>query len=185
MLLAIDPSSTCVGYAILRGIGPRDLVDAGRLRPNVPRLEPAPIEDPMRAWFRRPGLKAARRIRQLCSDLSLLLAEWRGQIDRAVIEVPSGLIGTGAKRGGRGSLTTYGMAAGALWQRLLLDEDAPQWVYLITEREWTRAAPSKWKRPAAAKALHENYAMEADDGADVADAILIGRWFGERFHGLA
>jgi hypothetical protein len=175
LLLAIDPASHVTGYAVLGGLESRDLVDAGLLRASEA------IHQGTDAWLCQPELKACRRILSLASELQTLLAEYAGRIFAAAIEIPSGKAGTAAKHGARGSLTTYGLAAGYLWAELAkaagLKPQARLPVYPITERQWTVDAPAKHLRRAAMRLVYGGrFNAAADDGVDATDAVMIGRW---------
>ena len=169
-ILALDPGSSVIGYAVMDGPTPAELVEAGLLRPAGWRGSP-------------PELAAWRRIRSLAAHVAVLVDEWFSPPDRhahrIVIEIPSGLIRTGARRGARGSLTTYGLAAGYIAATCHRGR-VP--VVAVTEREWTAGQGDKRARQLAIASLYgRTYHAARDPGADAADAIGLGRWWFARF----
>jgi len=179
-IMAIDPSSTCTGYAVLAGLAPQDLLDAGRIVGSSGVSACAWVSPAARDWYGRVELAACVRVASMMRDLSDVLSEWRPET--IVVEVPSGKIGTGAKRGARGSLTTYGLAAGAIWEWSRRAIPAGR-VLAVTERMWTRSAGSKRRRQLMVRAIYANrYDRSRDPGGDVADAVGLGRWFLEVGH---
>lgn len=172
-LLSLDPSSSAVGFAVLRGIEPADLVDAGLLRPSMARGALGELPDWLHHHLRQRELHATWRILSLVRD-ALELAD-EHQPDQIVIEIPSGLYGAGAKQGAKGSLTTYGLAAGAMFGAL--NHARPLTVAPVTERQWTRWRKGKVQHQATVAALYRQYQADADPGADVSDAIGLGRWW--------
>jgi len=173
-LLAVDPSSKCVGYAVMTGMEPGELVDGGCLTPSVDRgLLPAyPNWLGVQAHLQGVELMHWRRIMSLGVELMRVIDE--AKPDAIVIEIPSGKFGTGAKHGGRGSLTTYGLAAGML-SGICRRHGVP--VIPVTERQWTAGQGNKRKRQAVIAAYYRRYVCNKDPGADVADAIGLGRWW--------
>jgi hypothetical protein len=178
-VLAIDPSSTCTGFAVLTGLGPADLVEVGLIRPSLSKAAQAAAEpgEVVRAWNSRKELTALRRVLSVVRDVEEVVAEVAagGELS-VVVEIPSGLTGTGAKKGARGSLTTYGLAAGMVYQaaRAAL----PGQVFGVTERQWTAGAGSKEKRARSVVGLYAGrYRVADDEGLDGADAIGLGRWW--------
>lgn len=162
-ILALDPSSTCTGYAVLDFSG--RLIEGGILRPTSARLDPA------------------TRISQMCADLRALLNLTRPKA--IVIEWTSGHVG-GRRHHGHGSgLAIYGVALGSLWQT------AVGWaqglgieVIRILENTWTRGIP-KVERSARVRMLYPSYNPAADPGGDLADAVGIAVFYLElRRHGL-
>jgi Holliday junction resolvasome RuvABC endonuclease subunit len=166
IVIGIDPSSTIVGYAVFRAMvttGEIMLVDAGRLRPSgeFPVNMPASL----REWLSTPEMLAYRRLWSLREEVQDLLVEYLPERvpGRIVVEVPSGKIGTGARKGARGSLTIYGMAAG---------------VVPVTERQWTAGQGSKGRRQMGMAALYRGrYEPKTDPGGDASDAMGIARWW--------
>jgi hypothetical protein len=163
-VLGIDPSSTRTGYAILTGLEPADLLEAGY-------LTPARTKD-----------TANQRIDAMVADLETLLKEQEPVIDVVVIEASSGKVGKRHKGGGAG-LAIYGQAIGEL-RRAVLAIMPPEYsggrgrVVMVPENEWTRSRP-KGERNAGIAAIYPAYAAEVchDTGGDVGDAIGIARWW--------
>lgn len=158
MILALDPSSTRTGYALLSRGG--QLGEAGLLKP-------AKTADP-----------AACRIETMCQDLRELL-ETAGPAT-VVIEWTSGKI---ARRGrGRGingaGLAIYGIAVGALWREVCnyCSQDRQRRCQLIAENIWT-AGTAKAKRQAMIARRFARYDPASDPGGDVADAIGLGCYY--------
>jgi len=160
-LLALDPSSTRTGYALVTGPTPADILEAGYFTPK-PQSAP-PYE----------------RIAQMAQDLRELLDEVGP--DRVLIEMPSGKIHAGNRRSGGAGQSIYGAAAGALWQCARDHAGCP--VETIDPNTWTRGRPKK-QRVAELARLCPAYAAQArsDGGGDVGDAILLG-WWSERMMG--
>lgn len=162
-VVTIDPSSTAVGWARFTGTGHKfTVVEAGVLRPE------------------RSGRGAIWRVQSLLKQFRNLVFEWASSI-HYVIEVPSGKVGTGQRRGAASSLAIYGFAAGAIWGACVFFEDG---VEAITERQWTRGMP-KGKRTALLRLWCPFYDAQAsiDPGGDMADAIGIG-FYWERMQNI-
>jgi hypothetical protein len=159
MIVALDPSSVVIGWAVLRP--PEELCEAGLIQPA--KHSQSPID----------------RIRSMLADLRELLGTIQGPevpID-IVIEVTSGKVNA-HRHGGRGAgLAVYGMAVGAAWQVCEDWAAAHQArVHAIPENQWARRVP-KWKRSAAIASLFPRYDPAADPGGDMADAIGLACWF--------
>jgi hypothetical protein len=155
VILSIDPSSTCVGYAMFDESG--TLLGSGRLMPD------------------KKNDVAMDRIAGLVSELSALWHEHRPR--HCVIEVTSGKV---ARRlGGCGAgLATYGMAVGACWQ-MLRSLVGPQNVTAVYENEWTRGVP-KSQRLQLLRIIFPGYDPATDPGGDAGDAIMLGEWWFEQ-----
>lgn len=158
ILLAIDPSTTRTGYALMTSAV--DVIDAGYLKPKR-------AKDP-----------AFVRLDDMIEDLTdIALPAEAGQVmpTHGVIEVPSGKPGVGSRAGARASLAIYGFAAGAMWQCLQCKLTTRR----IDEIEWTHGVP-KAKRQMIVSAMFPAYraVIALDTGGDVADAIGVGQyWF--------
>lgn len=151
-IIALDPSSTAIGYAVLRRID-GGIIDAGLITPD-----------------KKTDLPLVR-IRAMLEELTLLICEAEPQA--AVIEVTSGKVGKRHKGKGAG-LAVYGMAVGAVWQlccNVEFLEVAP-----VLENDWTDGA-GKSKRLSLLSATEPKYKRERDPGGDVGDAIGLGRWW--------
>lgn len=155
-ILALDPSSTVLGWAAMRG---PELVDAGAVRA-------------MR------GAPSLARIDELADRACRLLIRFDPEV--VVVEVPSGVAGRGSTAGATGHLAIYGMAVGAirasvrhmLWR---LPGGPHRAVIAVDECDWTRGRP-KGRRAAITRMEHPGLDWDADGGHDMADAIGIGRW---------
>lgn len=163
LILALDPSTTRTGYAVMSAAD--KIVDAGYLAP------------------RRTRDDVEARIDAMVDGLAELCEEhWPRSI---IIEVPSGRPGAGSKAGAQGRLAIYGMAVGELRRaaKELVDwhARAPRGepgVVSVNEREWTRGR-TKVQRQALIAQQFKAYAQHVarDRGGDVADAIGIGQWW--------
>lgn len=157
-ILAIDPSSSMTGYAVLNE--QERLLEAGLLKPNKQRDPPA------------------ERIAAMCGDLWTLLDHTEPAA--VVIEWTSGHVGQKRHQGGGAGLSVYGIAIGAIWQT------AVHWaashpkrktrIELINENDWTGGKP-KPERTGMIARLYPQYELASDPGGDVADAIGLGRWW--------
>lgn len=163
LILAIDPSSTRTGFAVLNA---RDgtLVDAGAITPS----------------HRRDNEQ------QRCSDQVSALRDLLDGLPKKrdtvniVIEVPSGHVrGDLRRRGAGGSLMIYALAVGEL-RRACADwcHDVGAELHCVRENEWTHGQRKATRRRALALTEPRYRAVAAQDrGADVADAIELGRWW--------
>lgn len=157
-ILALDPSSTLTGWAVVHRSG--RLIEAGLLRPES------------------RGDRSWERVCALCDSLHELL----GQISPGtiIIEWTKGKVGQ-RRHGGLGAgLAVYGCGVGAqaavarIWARsqpgVLVDA--------VLENDWTRSVP-KTDRIAAIAATYPAYAAQAaeDEGGDIADAIGLAAWW--------
>lgn len=155
-LLAVDPSSTRTGYAVMPSYS--KILEAGCL---MPKSRDAAID----------------RVRSQCDDLAGLVADYK--VTGAVIEITSGRPGTGSRRGARATLGVYGMAVGAmvceLWHLL-----GRARVTEVDEQTWTHCLPKEQRRRSIAMQF-PHYAKEVfagkDRGGDVSDAIGLGLWY--------
>ncbi len=156
MILALDPSSTCIGYAIFacRANFESLLGDAGLI--TTPQKPSAYV-----------------RMVKLADDVFDLIREFNGPPMTIVVEVPSGHVNHGRHKGSGAGLSVYGMAVGYLLGRLAsLDVD----VRIILENDWTRGIP-KGERQASVAARYASYDPAKDPGGDVSDAIGLGEWW--------
>lgn len=148
-LLSIDPSITCIGYALFGG--PGELFECGLIRPQSRK---APVSERCYELF----LEITEMVRELAPE-------------RIVVEVPTGHVSRG--RPGAG-LTTYGMAVGAVWCAARLAMVRPD-LAAYDERTWTRSR-TKRSRIARIAAAWPQYRAADDPGGDVADAIGLGEY---------
>lgn len=151
MLLAIDPSSTCTGFAVLTG--PEVLVEAGRLTPG------------------RQTAPAIIRIATMREELIHLIIEKTP--NQIIIEIPSAHVSGRIRMPKQGKgMGVYGMAAGVLWATAVsLCQTAT-----VDERTWT-GCRKKEVRAREIAAIFPAYRKIKDPGLNIADAIGIGRWW--------
>ena len=177
-VLALDPSSTCTGWAVLDGLERDELIDGGLIKPSASKFldkaAPEAKHDDLLKWYSQGPLASSRRMIETLGDVLPLFDEYKP--DRVAVEVPSGKAGTGSKWGAKGSLTTYGMAAGAVWAYCLAIQ--PGKTVAINERMWTVGQTSKQGRAYTHESLYPGrYRANIDPGGDLSDAIGIGRWY--------
>ena len=153
MILALDPSSVTIGYALMSG--PNVLREGGKLNPQKTRLA------------------SLIRIEQLAADLVALIKD--SKPETIVIEITSGKVAKRHGSGGGAGLGVYGMAVG-YFLRTCQERLPARWVVAVEENTWTEGVPKK-KRTQAIASIFRNYKPETDVGGDVADAIGLGRWW--------
>jgi len=160
-IVSLDPSSTVVGYAVMRTDG--RLVQAGPITP----------EDKKAGSF--------ERVQSLGDDIWSLLE--RHQPDIILIEWTVGKVGQRRHQGGGAGLSVYGCGVG--WIGCVCNTwiSAGTWCALqmprliaILENDWTRGVP-KEDRQAAVFAAYPQYDPAEDPGGDVADAIDMALWW--------
>lgn len=156
-LLALDPSSTRIGWAVFSGAA---VLAAGFTRPA--RTRDGYVE----------------RVVAMVDDLVYIVD---ANLPRhVVIEVPSGRFGTGARNGASSVLALYGFAAGAVWMRMrCLSLLSRMNVHVVNESEWTRSKP-KAQRARVAQLTYPHLDWSRDTGMDMADAVGIGLWWLDR-----
>ena len=155
-VLALDPSSTIVGYAALRR--------------NASLIEAGVITPPSRAEV------SYDRVMSMCDDLEQLLE--RIQPSVVLVEWTRGKVGQ-RRHGGLGAgLAVYGTGVGAIGRTAALyARGRPDCeVVYVLENDWTRGVP-KDARQAALRSLVPEYAAVDDPGGDIADAIGLARWW--------
>lgn len=162
MVLCLDPSSTCIGWATFPEPTPSNADPKperfGKIASNKPR-----------AWD--------RMILQTRQVFDLIETDCRV----VVIEIPDGKVhGRMKSRSGGAGLSVYGMAVGYLIGKLTADPFVE--LHPITQTQWTnrpgvRVVQSKEQRQAWVALRHKNYNPAKDDGGDVADAISLGEWW--------
>jgi hypothetical protein len=164
LILTLDPSSTCLGWAKMR-LGEMYL-GSGRIVPHVQKP--------------RKGYEAYARIDSICAQLFHLLNHVQPSI--IVMEVTSG------NRAGRlgqnvSHLGIYGVAVGAVWREVKEWSEyfthrhrIPCTVDLVLENEWTRRQP-KADRILTATAMFPQYRAADDEGGDEADALMLNVWW--------
>lgn len=174
-ILGLDPSSKCTGYAVLNGLEPHDLVEAGRLKPSRAKA----VVEHMPAWqaahYRENVRANAYGVLSMIPDLAGVIREHAPT--RIIIEIPSGQAGSGMKKGAApGSLGVMGMAQGAMYGWLLAR--FPALLCPVDERYWTRAVghTKKEDRQYKADTMYSGYDAAQDPGADASDAIWLARY---------
>lgn len=163
IILALDASSSAIGYAAMRPSGRyEDRVRSGVIR--APKAWP---------W--------SLRIRSMADQVSDVLA-WalEHNVEAVLLEVP-GTVQTMRKDGGRSGNMRYAMAVGAVLLRCwdLLPTTVPT---ITVEAElWTRLGGHhgvrKDRRVAQLEAVDASYNASADPGGDEADAIMLATWW--------
>lgn len=155
ILLSLDPSSTCTGYAVFDWRAMR-LIEAGRLRPIQSKSSEA-------------------RIDQMLNDLDVLFAECKPSV--VVIEVPTGR--QYSRKGRQSSLAVWGFAAGAVWASVRgWAKVSDCTICQVSNVEWTRGR-SKESRIRRAS-MYGEYDSAKDGGGDAADAICLAEWWNRR-----
>lgn len=155
ILLAIDPSSTKTGYAVM--VDRVTLLDAGFLKPGKTRNP------------------AIMRIKEMIEQLVEVLDEW--QPGKVLIESPSAHVNIGRHHGAGAGLAVYGFAAGAIWAACCARVDTKA----IDAQLWTCGVPKLKRQKNICMAFPQQYNPEKDRGGDIADAIgLACWWFGRQ-----
>ncbi len=154
IIVALDPSSTIVGYAAMTPYG--ILIEAGLI---TPADQSAGSYD---------------RINSLCLQVRRLL----GQIRPAycLIEWTKGKVGKRHHGLGAG-LAVYGCGVGAVAAtcRQWAEGQGAQ-VHAIIENDWTRGVPKRVRQLAIASE-YTAYRIGQDPGGDAADAIGLACWW--------
>jgi Holliday junction resolvasome RuvABC endonuclease subunit len=183
-VLALDSASRVCGYAVLTGLAPADLVDAGLLKASTAKRVTADCPGWLQTHLRRPELQAVHRCLSLADDAIALVEEHAPT--RIVCEIPSGKAGKGSKaQTSGGALATLGLAGGMVYQAIR--GRWPQLTAPVTERQWAhsglgggRGSKSRGQADVAALYGFVGYDPARDPGADVADAIALARWWIQR-----
>lgn len=156
MLLAIDPSMTMTGYAVLDG--PRRIVEAGVFRPR--------------------GKGQVTRLASMMLDARSLFVVH--DVQDVVVELP-GTYHIAAKQGRRSAvnLPWYGVAVGSFLFGIM------DHAHGVSVSQWAAKFPKgdrdKANRVALVKSLFPGVELGAKSVAgNVADAILMGVWWLER-----
>jgi hypothetical protein len=156
-VLALDPSSTCVGYALLAG--DKTLLAAGVIKPD------------------KASAPSYERICSLRRDLRTLLDEL--EPDTILVEWTKGKVGHRRHLGQGAGLAVYGAGVGAIaaeadnWGQR---RQPPVPVVAVLENDWTRGVPKDVRRKVIEQ-QYTQYKSAMDPGGDMADAIgLAGFW---------
>lgn len=185
----MDPGTKRTGYAVIDGLDAADLVDVGVETYSAEWLR-AEVGELIRAGhpglarlIRTADLAAWVRMQVIAADVIELIAEHAP--DAIAIEVPDGRAGTGSRHGAKGSLTSYGMAAGWLSgvASMIVAQGAgrPRWcpsmIVPVPVRPWTRGGGDKASRIAAIAAMYPSEQWsKLDKGGDARDAIGVARF---------
>jgi len=155
MILGLDPSSTRTGYAVVLFGGATKVIDAGYLRGRT---------------------KDEAKTRIMAMRLSLLELLQEHLPTMTVVEIPSGKIGGGQRRGASASsMAIYGLAAGVVLGVCLSSPGTE--VVAVDERVWTSRVPKSIRqRRVAAEFPAYRDVMKSDGGGDIADAIGLALW---------
>lgn len=156
-IVAIDPSSSKIGYALFAN---GKLTEHGVITPHRTRDE------------------ANDRIRHMAGEVLAVLDESLPL--HVVIEDTSGKVGTfGRRRGMNGAgLAIHGKAVGYVvclceaWARRQIGAQ----VHCVKENEWTRGQRKGFRQQWVA-AAHRGYDPAQDKGGDASDAIGLGEWW--------
>ena len=151
-LLALDPSSTRTGYALL-DMADGAIIDAGLLLPTKQKAE------------------AIYRVGDMLDELDVLMGS--NSLEVAVIEMPLGKQYS-RQRGKRSGLAVWAGAAWAMWA-LIRTED-PNLPLLPVGIAWTRST-TKRMRQAEVISRASSYDPARDPGMDVSDAVSLGWWY--------
>lgn len=159
-IMAIDPSMTMSGYAVLRRSDSITVVDAGVLRPE--------------------GTDRINKIHSMVIEAKCLAAEYSPT--RIIVELPMEFV-IAARRGKRSAahLPWYGVAIGAFLVSFPRDI-----VVGVTATAWGTVYPTIDKmKTGRIMAVRARYGQHLDLGAptvagNVADAIMMGTWWLDR-----
>lgn len=155
-LLALDPSSTAVGYCF--GVDGK-VDDAGVL------------------WPAKKSAPAMERIVSLADQLGEMIIG--SCCSRAVLEIPSKHVNTRRHGGKGGGLATYGVAVGFYWSHLRHLGFARDHIDLIEPEAWVRGR-SKLDRQLVVAGCCPDYDPALDPGGDCSDAVCLMWWWFER-----
>ena len=156
ILLALDPSSTVIGYAVMAVSG--RLIEAGRITPD-----------------QAAASESFDRIAAMADDLWEILYKRRPDI--ILLEWTLGKVGRRRHRGGGAGLAVYGCGVGwcgCVCYRWAKDFNVT--LIPVVENAWTRGVP-KAERRAALLSLYPGYSPDRDPGGDAADALGLAEWW--------
>jgi hypothetical protein len=184
IVIAIDPSSTCTGYAVLEA-RPLGISGVCWAPPALREYGTLGLEE-SRGRMRVSKGDALHRIALMVADVRALIEERRASGGRAeivwLVELPLAKQHT-LQAGKRSGLAVWALAAGCVYGTLRagviwLSPDRPWQVVTVDNRLWTRRLP-KEARPRLAASLFPQYDPGRDRAPsyDAADAVLMGHWF--------
>lgn len=146
-LIALDPSSTCTGWAVFEPI--ENLLACGKIT--------------------FPKKLLVKRLFELRLAVENLISE-HGVL-RSVVEIPSPRVWNSGNGYG---LVSYGMAVGVVlascWRAGLE-------VHTVTEDVWTARQPKRKRLMLVNSLYSQQYRLHSDKGLDISDAIALGNWF--------
>lgn len=154
-LLAIDPSSTLTGYAVMADR--MTILDAGLLKPDKTR-------DP-----------AIMRIIAMTKELTALISEY--EPDTILVEMPSTSHGQAVSRGAGAGAATYGLAVGVMYWECYNSSDYKSPPVPVGAQEWTKGIPKLKRQQNICMMFPDRYNPEKDRGGDIADAIGLCCWW--------
>lgn len=150
ILLALDPSSTLTGYAVMADR--RTIIDAGLLKPDK-------TKDP-----------AITRIIAMNSELVKLLKEHCP--DKILVETPSSHTARRIRGRVMGN-AIYGFAAGMMFNTCTMFTNTEP----VDAQLWTKGIPKLKRTQNVCMAFPGRYDPETDKGGDIADAIGLACWY--------
>ena len=152
ILLSLDPSSTCTGYAVFDG---RRIVESGCIRVK-----------------QRCG--AELRIANICNDVADLVADHAPL--HIIVETPPRT--PRAARRSSITLPIYGWAVGAVWATCRECSEHAVGIHCIPGDEWI-GRQSKAQRLQRVRLLYKSLVLTEKDH-DAVDAIALGVWWLDR-----
>lgn len=152
MILAIDPSSSCTGFAVLAHTGRVSV--HGRIKA-------------------KNGEGTHRRVSRMIEDLRWYADQQT--CSECVIESPS-VQSRQRKANGESRAPFTSIKYVVAYGRILQAMSERMEVHEVTAREWTRGRP-KAIRAETIKAIVPTYTGKGDSGMDEADAIGLGLWW--------
>lgn len=155
MILAVDPSATCTGYAIMQSAElPGGVVEAGLIKPD------------------RSADQYIDRTKSMVRQLLELCEQFEQSLRVIVVETPAAQAPKGQKH--RQGQAKYGFAVGYIAAMLHVANPDIEQSYAAAD-DWTHGVP-KAKRAAAVGQFFPALATD-DKGHDCADAIALGHWW--------
>lgn len=153
IILALDPSTTCTGYAVLGDN--ESLIEAGRLNPAKKKMA------------------YQYRVESMVRGLQKVLDEHNPEI--CIIEAPEGKVHRRKFASHGLGQSIYGFACGAFWWKCV-DYFGIGLVRCVGVNKWTRGIPKK-DRALKVSMRFPQYKLEDDKGMDMSDAIGLGLWW--------
>ena len=151
-LLALDPSSNIIGYAVL-DVETGALIDGGLIKPAKTTAEPL------------------HRVTTMLQDLGDLIDEH--DPDHIAIEMPLSA-DDGKSLGRKPGMIIWAAAAWSVWAYLLTSSRSQ--LIPVSNRDWTKGTKKQGRQRTVAAMYPKRYDPGQDKGADLADAISLGQW---------